>query len=190
MPRPREFEEEDVLDRGMHLLWDQGYEATSLDDLLAAMNLSKSSFYETFGSKHSFLMAALTRYIDVILGQLSDDLQQGSVRDAISRSFERMLPSRQTPPHGCFVQNCAIELAHRDPDARAKVRDGLKRLEEGYYRAVVRGQQRNEIASKQNARALARFLVSNLNGILVFARAGLDHKDLHRMVEVALGFIA
>ncbi len=54
MARPREFETEEALDRGMHLLWTRGYESTSLDDLLASMGISKSSFYDTFGTKHDF----------------------------------------------------------------------------------------------------------------------------------------
>jgi len=88
MSRPREFEPEEALDRGMKLLWARGYEATSLDHLLAAMKLSKSSFYETFGSKHDLLIASLKRYIETVLGQLARDLEIGSARNASGlRSF-------------------------------------------------------------------------------------------------------
>lgn len=190
MARPREFETEEALNRGMHLLWAQGYEATSLEDLLATMNLSKSSFYATFGSKHDFLLAALTQYIDVVIGRLARDLQEGSARDAISRSFEAFLPPRGDSANGCFLQNCAIELAQHDPEARAKVLAGSRRLEQGYYRAVLRGQERGEFEGKQDARLLGRFLVSGLNGIQVLARAGFQRKDLHQIAETTLGLIA
>jgi TetR/AcrR family transcriptional repressor of nem operon len=186
MARPREFDFDGVLDQGMQLLWSRGYEATSLDELLSAMCLSKSSFYETFGSKHDFLLTALTRYIDVILGQLAKDLEAGSARTAITRSFEQILPTTGKPQLGCFVQNCAIELAQRDPEAQAKVRDGLKRLEEGYYRAVLRGQQNGELTHKQNARTLARYLASSYNGLQVMARSGFDRKALREVVQVVL----
>ena len=187
--RPREFETEDALDRGMRVLWARGYEATSLEDLLEAMDLSKSSFYETFGSKHDFMIAALTRYIDVVLGQLAKDMREGSARDAIFRTFDCMIPTRGMPANGCFMQNCTIELAQHDPEARAKVREGLKRLEEGYYRAVLRGQENGEIGREQDARELARFLVSSLNGIVVLSRAGFDRKNLLRIAETTLGVL-
>ena len=185
MARPREFETDAALDRGMHLLWARGYEATSLDDLLHAMDLSKSSFYDTFGSKHDFLMAALTRYIDVVLGQLGRDLAEGPAGRAIARVFEAALPSGGAP-RGCFVQNCAIEMAPRDPDAGRKVREGLKRLEEGFHRAVVRGQDAGEFSRAQDPRAMARYLVGSLNGVQVLVRAGLDGKHLHQIIDVTL----
>src|SRR5512146_2087850 len=121
MARPREFDTAEALDSGMHLLWTRGYEATSLEDLLKAMRLSKSSFYETFGTKHDFLIAALTRYVDVVLGELAEGLREGLAKEAILRCFEAMLPVQGESARGCFVQNCAIELAQRDPETRQKV---------------------------------------------------------------------
>lgn len=186
MPRPREFEMEDVLDRGMHLLWTQGYEATSLDDLLKTMHLSKSSFYETFGTKHDFLIAALTRYLHVVVGNLTEDLRQGPAREAISRCFEAMLPAEGQSSRGCLVQNCAIELAHGDPDVRQKVREGWRLLEDGFFRAVVRGQQNGELNPKRDARGMARFLLSSLNGIQVQARAGTSRNYINQIIQVTL----
>ena len=186
MSRPREFEPEEALDRGMKLLWARGYEATSLDHLLAAMKLSKSSFYETFGSKHDLLIASLKRYIEIVLGQLARDLEIGSARNAIVRSFERMVLRDGTAQNGCFVQNCAIELAQRDPEARQIVSEGLQRLEDGYYRAVLRGQERGEFDRDRDARVIARFLLTTLNGLQVLARAGFDRKELKRIVNLSL----
>ncbi len=67
MARPREFNEEKALDRAMRVFWTQGYEGTSLHDLLGAMGISKSSFYETFGSKRDLFMRSLEHF-DQILG--------------------------------------------------------------------------------------------------------------------------
>src|SRR5512146_539140 len=119
MARPKEFNTEQALDTGMQLLWRSGYEVTSLDDLIAAMGLSKSSFYGTFGSKREFLLAALSRYTDLIIDQLAADLERGSARDAIARSFESVLQGSADSPRGCFIQNCTIELAHRDARVQA-----------------------------------------------------------------------
>ena len=58
MARPREFDEEKALDQAMRLFWTQGYQGTSLHDLLQTMGISKSSFYETFGQGHCTVSGA------------------------------------------------------------------------------------------------------------------------------------
>jgi TetR/AcrR family transcriptional regulator, transcriptional repressor for nem operon len=186
MARPKEFDTEQALDTGMHLLWRSGYETTSLDDLVSAMRLSKSSFYGTFGSKREFLLAALTRYTDVILHQLATDLERGSARVAITRSLKTAVRESGDSPRGCFVQNCAIELAHRDGEVQAKVRQAFDRLEEGYRRAIVRGQRTSEFGRHRDARMLARYLVMSLNGIQFFSRAGTKSGYLEEIVPVIL----
>jgi len=42
VPRPREFDEREVLDRAMAVFWETGYQAASVTDLTAATGLSKS----------------------------------------------------------------------------------------------------------------------------------------------------
>ena len=44
MARPREFDTTEALNQAMQVFWSKGYEATSLSDLIGAMELSKSSF--------------------------------------------------------------------------------------------------------------------------------------------------
>ena len=43
MARPRQFDETEVIESLMKVLWDKGYEATSMQDLVAASGLLKGS---------------------------------------------------------------------------------------------------------------------------------------------------
>ena len=61
MARPKEFDVDDALQQALELFWRKGYEATSVQDLVAAMGIQKASLYGTFGDKHSLYMKALQR---------------------------------------------------------------------------------------------------------------------------------
>ena len=187
MPRPREFDITTAVDRGTHLLWSKGYEAPSLDDLLLAMRIGRSSFYAAFHSKRDFLFKALDHYSDKVVDELFGNVKEGSARAAIARTFERVID--RAGMEGCFLQNCAIELAHRDPEARVAVRRGLRRLEKGYYEALVRGQERGEIPKSADPLILSRYLAASLNGLQTLARVERDRKALRQVAQTALSVL-
>lgn len=189
MARPREFDSDQALDKAVQVFWTGGYEATSLCDLLAAMGLSKSSFYETFGSKHALFLAALDRYEKTETSRAVAWLEQpGSPRKAIRALFERLVEKACTKGErsGCFLNNCAVEQAPHDAQASARVSTAMTRMEEAFRRAVKRGQGMGEINRTHDARALARFLNSNLNGLNVVAKVNPDRKALKDVVAVVM----
>ena len=187
MPRPREFDLTTAVDRGTHLLWRKGYEATSLDDLLLAMGIGKSSFYAAFRSKRDFLFKAIDHYSDKVVDELFGNVTEGSACAAIARTFESVID--RAGMEGCFLQNCAIELAHRDAEARVAVRRGLRRLEKAYYEAVVRGQETGEIRKSADALILSRYLAASLNGLQTLARVERDRNALRQVAQTALSVL-
>src|SRR5262245_13808632 len=187
MARPREFDLPTAVDRGTHLLWTKGYEATSLDELLLAMGIGKSSFYALFRGKRDFLFKALDHYTDTVIDALVGDVTEGSACAAIASTFENVID--RAGMEGCFLQNCAIELAHRDAPTRVVVRRGLRRLEKAYYAAVVRGQETGEIRKNADALTLSRYLAASLNGLQTLARVERDRHALRQVAHVALSVL-
>ena len=187
MPRPREFDLPAAVDRGTHVLWSKGYEATSLDDLLLAMDIGKSSFYAVFRSKRDFLFKALDHYSDQVVDTLFRNAGEGSACAAIASTFDSVID--RAGMEGCFLQNCAIELAHRDADARVAVRRGLRRLEKAYYKAVVRGQATGEIPKSADALVLSRYLTASLNGLQTLARVERDRNALRQVARTSLSVL-
>lgn len=59
MGRPREFDEGEVLRRATALFGCRGFDAVSVDMLLAALGMNRASFYKLHGSKHGLARAAL-----------------------------------------------------------------------------------------------------------------------------------
>jgi len=59
MGRPREFDEERVLDAVMETFWCQGYEGTSTQDLVDATGLGRGSLYAAYANKDGLFEQAL-----------------------------------------------------------------------------------------------------------------------------------
>ena len=57
--RPRQFDEDAVIDAMIELFWRQGFNATSLDDIAAATGLNRPSLYRAFGNKTDMYMKCL-----------------------------------------------------------------------------------------------------------------------------------
>lgn len=61
MARPRTFDEDVVLDRAAEVFGRLGYNACSIDDLVAATALQRGSLYKAFGSKRGLFEKILDR---------------------------------------------------------------------------------------------------------------------------------
>ena len=57
--RPKLLEEDQMLEKAVGLFWENGYEATSMEDLLDCMSLNKGSLYHVFGSKRELFSKTL-----------------------------------------------------------------------------------------------------------------------------------
>ncbi len=196
MGRPREFDQNQALDRAMQVFWAKGYEAASLCDLTEAMGLSKSSLYDTFGGKNDLFVATIERYRQTVQAKFLGELQArqretGSARAAIAAIFDRAVEAAVRPDgrQGCFLGNCAVEIAGSDPGAAARVRAAMRATEDGFYEAVKAGQDRGEIASDRDARALARSLTSSQNGLLVMAKLDPDEAALRDIARLAVSVL-
>ena len=189
MARPREFNVDDALERAMHVFWDKGYKSASLAELTRAMGLSRSSFYETFGSKHALFLEAIERYGGTMVERTVAELEgDGPARAAIAGVFGRVVDNAvaRGDRRGCLVLNSAVEVSPHDPEAAARVAACLDRFEQAFHAAVVRGQRAGEIAADRDARALARYLTSSLNGLGVMIKAKPDRAVLDDIVRIVL----
>lgn len=189
MPRPKEFDPDAALDRAMDLFWRQGYDGTSLGDLLEHMQISRQSLYDTFGDKHRLFLAVMDRYQERTLDMLSQrlhgpDVGLDAIREHFERSYDFLFADRERG--ACLMANTSLELGLLDDDARDRVRRHLKSLENAFLNAVRNAIDRGEVSSDRDARALARFLTSSFHGLGIMARGGASKRALRDVIDVTL----
>lgn len=189
MPRQKEFDREEVLDRAVDVFWECGYEATSVQDLVDAMGIQRGSLYNEFGDKRALFLATLERYERVWVGRVLAALQSpGPVRPTIRSVFEGIVRDevRCIVRRGCLASNTAVELGPLDPAIAAHATAILRRVEQAFRDALQRAVEQGEIAPTPDATALARFLTANVHGLRVMSKAGATREELEDVVEIAL----
>jgi len=188
MGRPRLFDPDAAIGKALDLFWKQGYGATTPAELLDAIGIAKGSFYNTFESKHAVFTQALRRYGDNRVAGLVRMLAGSApVRDRIKGSFERFAKPENADRlrRGCFAANTAAELGHRDVTAAAIVRDTFERMERVLEATVKEGQERLELDTALDPKAVASLLLATLIGITVLAKVD-DSKRRTRRIAHAL----
>ena len=187
MARTKEFEPGEALDRATDLFWRKGYGATSMRDLLDEMRIGRGSFYDTFGDKRTLFLASLDRFEERRTTWISEALE-GSGIDGVEKVFRRTVENLVNfePRRGCLLANTAVELAPHDAEVSEKIRDHVRSTEAAFGGALLRAKEAGEIPSDGDPKVLARFLVSNLQGLRVMGRAGADRQTLEDAARVAL----
>lgn len=189
MARPREFDVDAAVDKAMHAFWAKGYKATSVDDLCAATGLSRSSLYAAYGGKRALLHRSLARYEAEAVVRIDAALAKPlPIREAIAGFVGELIDRIVAGPGraGCFIGNCAAELAGQDRATAARVRQSLAHIEATFRDALARAQARGEIAAAADVNSLARFLVSGIQGLRLVGKANPDRAALTDIAAVML----
>ncbi|MFW7340482.1 TetR/AcrR family transcriptional regulator [Pollutimonas sp. H1-120] len=191
MARPREFDEEIVLDKAVQCFWNQGYEATSIRDLINETGLTGASLYNAFGDKRALYQRALDHYVNCSVAQRIQSCDALPPREAIDAFFADIIQrSLSDPQHkGCMLVNAALELAPHDPEFQEIVAGVLKQIERFFFEHLSAGQANGSIGKSMPPDILAKHLLGVLMGVRVLARVRPEPELLKGIVAPALALL-
>jgi TetR/AcrR family transcriptional repressor of nem operon len=117
MARPKEFDQDSALRKAIRLFPQQGFAATSTDDLMRAMDVGRQSMYNTFGDKRALFLKALEIYVTESVHAIRVELEKpgsalSSVQNALATFAER---DDLSSAEGCMGLNAISEFGQRDP---------------------------------------------------------------------------
>jgi TetR/AcrR family transcriptional repressor of nem operon len=181
MARPREFDPGDVLEQATRVFWARGFEHTSLDDLCAATGLNRSSLYAAFGDKRALYLQALARYEAGSLERIRKAFAGRTPREGLRAFLGGLVDAIVAGPgrRGCFIGNCAAEMARLDRAAAARVKQSLERIEAAFHAEFERG-------GVADARARARFITAGVQGLRLYGKANPDRGALEDVAAALL----
>lgn len=187
--RPLSFNREKALEQAMLKFWQYGYEATSVQDLVAAMGITAPSLYTAFGDKERLFMEAVQYYqqknacrIDEIFANAPT--AKIAVELYLHESTLKLV--QPSTPHGCMLvtaaTNCSPQSTHVQ-DALAQRRLDLKNK---IKVRLARGRNDGDIAATQNLEQVASFYSTIIQGMTIQARDGASYEELQAISQMAM----
>ncbi len=187
--RPKTFERSVAVEQAMKLFWERGYAGTSFDDLITAMGISPSSFYNTFGSKEHLYQEATEAYVarsrELFTGELEGVTDTKTAFHQLLNAAAREL-TRDDLPSGCMI---SLACTHVPPTLSA-VREMMTEYRCGATTAMAdrirRGIAEGDVPKGTNVQALAEFYSALSRGMAVLARDGATRDHLLEIVEIGM----
>lgn len=189
MARKKNFDETEVLEKALLLFWEQGYNATSIQDLVDHLGINRASIYDTWGDKHGLYLETLKHYRKFASTHLlkklrSDKSAKEIVKDFLYDIVEDSVKDKTRK--GCFLSNSATELGNCDQTIHDMFSENRVKMEAVLNELIKEGQEQGEFSTRHSSEAYARFVFNTAGGLRTLAKGTISEKELNEVVDVAL----
>lgn len=192
MPRNKQFDEEEILQKAMLLFWKKGFYDTSIKDLIDFLGISNASIYHTFGGKQELFDRAFKLYRDSNLQGLKTFLEsQDDVRLGMRMAFEKIIHDDHIDEDckACFVVNTSIELIPINKELHNSIIHYKEIIVGLFYNFLLKGVQSGQISEHKDLTTLANLYYTFMMGLRVDGKTKPDPKDSMAKVETMLSLL-
>ncbi|MFG1935022.1 TetR/AcrR family transcriptional regulator [Mycobacterium sp. NPDC048908] len=194
MPRPRKFDEGDVIAAARDQFWSHGYAATSVDDLTSVTGLGKGSLYGAFGDKHALFMRALDDYIDAAM-----DRVRGALRDPRFSAYDRLVRhirgqvkdiAADKSRRGCMMAKSAAELSATDDVVERAVESAYATWAAELGQCIEEAQRDGDIDKQRNPQVLGTTVLAFMRGQEALHKGGTKPAALKAAAEEMIDLLS
>jgi TetR/AcrR family transcriptional regulator, transcriptional repressor for nem operon len=193
MPRPRKFDEGDVVAAARDEFWSRGYAATSVDDLTSVTGLGKGSLYGAFGDKHGLFMRALDDYIGTALDRVRTSLRDPkySAYDRLTRHIRGQVRdiAADRSRRGCMMAKSAAELSATDDTVERAVESAYATWSAELAACIQEAQRDGAIDKKHDPQALATTVLAFMRGQEALHKGGVTPAQLKAAAEQMIALL-
>ena len=186
--RPLSFDRDAALHKAMLLFWQGGYEATSLNDLTAALGVKPSSIYSAFGDKKGLFLDAVGLYLSGPVTAATIIEQAASAQEAAAellRVSALGFTGEGTPP-GCLLASAAISCSDAASDVKHELAAIRRGIEARLHAKIVQSIERSQLPADADADALAGMTLAVIQGMSTLARDGAPRAKLLAVASAAM----
>ena len=188
--RPRQFDEDQVLEQAMTAFWTHGFESTSMAQLVEVTGLHKGSLYQAFGNKHMLFIKSLQRYLQAVSTQKDELLAAATTPlEGIQAVLHRMLDIANDDtscPRGCLVLNALVELAPHDHEVRIVIDQHMGEMMASMIEGVISAQQAGQITRERPSETITAMLMTFMSGLAAQMKGRLTKAEAHELLNAQI----
>ena len=187
MARPKEFDQDKALRKAIRLFSQQGFAATSTDELMRCMDVGRQSMYDTFGDKRALFLRALELYVTESVQSIGVELDRnGSALSAVRNALVSFAERKDlSSSEGCMGLNAIGEFGQRDADVTRITRNAARIQRQNLMKVFARAKIQGEVDADADLEGMADFFESTLAGIRIAAKAGKSRQALRKVAAFA-----
>ncbi|GIQ68729.1 TetR/AcrR family transcriptional regulator [Xylanibacillus composti] len=181
-----------IIAKAADILNQKGYYASSLSEIMEATGLKKGGIYNHFGSKEEIV----TEVFHYCVNKLDAHFQQAVSRH--SHAADQLLAlidaakdlyHGRPVPGGCPIMNAAVESDDAYPFLKEKANQSMNRLLARIASIIKRGQRTGDIRTAVDAREVAVFVVSTIEGALMLSKLRDEERPLRTAISSLTQYI-
>lgn len=165
MGRNVEFNECEKVAKAMDVFWEKGYNGTSMQDLVDAMQINRSSLYNTIGDKHQLFLKCVSNYAEQ---GMNETKQKAETEDSPLQALVNMIRNKAAwvvdCDKGCLGVKTIFEVAQTDE----AVRNLLKKNNEVYLEfmtdLIQKAMDAGEIDASEDPGLMAEYIMTSFTG--------------------------
>ena len=188
--RPSKFDKASAVEQAMHLIWRDGYEASSVKAMSENLGITRSSYYNACGSRDGLFKQALAAYAQLSPDHILYDAPEMPIRSLFTKVFCDACQARAADPEarGCLAVNSVGELVGNPDHAELgiwladQIRGSIGRIE-----ALLQiGKDSGELSALLDVRPTALAVQVGLMGINTISKVERDCAELTAAAEATL----
>ncbi|MEV6026567.1 TetR/AcrR family transcriptional regulator [Streptomyces sp. NPDC052036] len=188
LSRPRTFVEAQALQNALFAFWKYGYEGASLNILMKATGMGRTSLYRTFGSKEELFRRALelyrSDYLDFRVAALAETTPR-RIAEKLLYGLATLHTGETTPP-GCLETNAALACGPDTAEIREELARNRDQIGPSLRQRLRETSANGPLPRGLDADATATLLLTLIQGMAVQAKGGHSRADLEDTVRAAL----
>jgi AcrR family transcriptional regulator len=188
MAAEQDFDENQVLEKVMLLLWNKGYGSTSRVDVQDATGITWARLKRLFGSKEEMFRTVLDRYMQKNLAFHADALSQPTPRLIVREIMLGLvdLNADSNAPSACLMALSALACVGDAGPLKANLLEIRNGLELSLRQRLESATDAGPLPEGMTAHDAAAFLWTMIQGIAVEAKGGASRRRLRDIIDAVL----